>query len=546
MTFLSKTDYLNNETIEEWSLEAEKLYQKEQGSKAIDEKESKIKIRFTIEEILLKFKNTYGTDTKCTITGDKKFNSITFIITQEGLEKDVLYDVDDNEISYDLLSRFKVKPKYEYKKNTNLNKVSFTADRKKSNRTLLYILAGLLLAIVLYTTLSSFSPDSLLYFYSTFTKPIFDKMIAILTAFATPLVFFSVISGITGLGNISSFGKIGSKVCTSFLMTYIIAAVLLITGSIIFYPVVPTSAVTEGDATQSIVRLILDIVPSNLIEPFVKDNDLQVVAIAIFTGIVILLLQHQTKGIRNAISELSTLIYKMMTIVCKLIPLIVFLGIFNLLCETDLDQLSSMLNGIIIFFAGSIIVIVITIIRVSVKTKVNFAIIFKKVLPTLISNLLTSSQVSTLPENMRCCKEDLGIDKKCTDFALPLGIVTYMPCGAIFLGTIAISLSYMGGVPISIFLLAKIAIMSIIIAIAAPPIPGSALTVIPIFFTICTIPYSLFPLAVVFGSILGYILPAFNGFLLQLELIIIGIKTKSINMETLKTPLINKKKTTKN
>ena len=60
----------------------------------------------------------------------------------------------------------------------------------------------------------------------------------------------------------------------------------------------------------------------------------------------------------------------------------------------------------------------------------------------------TSSQVTALPESMKCCKERWKIDERFTDFALPLGIVVYMPNGAILLGSTVWVLTYMslGGV----------------------------------------------------------------------------------------------------
>ena len=68
-------------------------------------------------------------------------------------------------------------------------------------------------------------------------------------------------------------------------------------------------------------------------------------------------------------------------------------------------------------------------------------------------------------------------------------------------------------------LVVKIAIVAVIIAIAAPPIPGSALAVMPILFSASGANPFLMPVAVIAGSTIGYLLPAMNGYCLQLELL---------------------------
>ena len=165
------------------------------------------------------------------------------------------------------------------------------------------------------------------------------------------------------------------------------------------------------------------------------------------------------------------------------------------------------------------------------------SLLFKKQLPTTLINLTTSSQVSALPENIICCKEKFGISNRLVDFGLPLGIVIFMPCGTCFLGLTVWALADLAGLPVSVFQLIIIMIMAIIVGIAAPPIPGSALTVIPIMLSICNIPLDYYPVAIILGTILGYFLPLLNGFCLQLEMLIIADKLDMLDREVLRRPL---------
>ena len=118
------------------------------------------------------------------------------------------------------------------------------------------------------------------------------------------------------------------------------------------------------------------------------------------------------------------------------------------------------------------------------------------------------------------------------DFGLPLGIVFYMPNGAIMLGSTVWGLTVMNGGPVDVGTVIKIAFVAMVVAIAAPPIPGSALAVMPILFSACGTDLALMPLAVIVASTVGYLLPAMNGFCLQQELFMTAWKSDMVKKET--------------
>jgi Na+/H+-dicarboxylate symporter len=207
------------------------------------------------------------------------------------------------------------------------------------------------------------------------------------------------------------------------------------------------------------------------------------------------------------------------------------IGSTNLLLSGKLSELAGVSRIVIICLGAAAITVAITVVRTLIVTKRSLKDLFSAQLPSLLINLTTGSQVSALPESMKCCKEKWGIDDKFTDFGLPLGIVIYMPCGAIMLGAIAWVLTYMSAGSIDPITLAKIVFVSVIVAIAAPPIPGSAFAVFPILFSASGTDLSMMPLAVIIGSTVGYLLPALNGYCLQLELLMSAQKSGCIKKD---------------
>ena len=121
-----------------------------------------------------------------------------------------------------------------------------------------------------------------------------------------------------------------------------------------------------------LLKLVLDIIPDNLVEPFRIDNGLQAIVIAVFIGIIMLKLGSRVQKIRGFLDEVSELVYKMMAAICKLLPFFVYLGIANLLLSGRLSQISNVAKLIVITLGGAVITIAITTIRTVIVTKSPF------------------------------------------------------------------------------------------------------------------------------------------------------------------------------
>lgn len=527
MLVMNEKAILTNEKIMEWTEKAQKIYEETLAKK----KRHVPVVRLGIEETLLRFQECYGTESMCSITCHKNRNALRFTISQQGNHINPLA-TEDRDISYDILEKLGLKPKYSFSAIKALNTVIVPIQLPpRKNGLLINLLLSVILA-VLTGMIANILPAGIreTYIQPAYTE-LFKKLSAIFAAVATPLVFCAVINGINGLGDVASFGKIGIRLLKRMLFTYCMAMVIMIGIGIPFGLVTGHAAAGGGNVFSQLLALVLDMIPGNLVEPFRIDNDLQVIVLAVFVGAVMLAMGEKISRIREFISEVGDLVNKMMLTICKLLPLFVYLGLSDLILSKRFENISKVSLIIFITLLGAAIVIGITIVRTLVMTRWSMKRIFSAQLPSLMINLTTSSQVSALPESIKCCKEKFGIDSKLVDFGLPLGIVIYMPNGAIMLGSMAWVLTVMSNGPVDPITVFKIALVATIIAIAAPPIPGSAFAVMPILFSVCGTDLSMMPLAVIVASTVGYLLPAMNGYCLQLELLMTAWKSDMILKE---------------
>lgn len=492
-------------------------------------------VTLNFEEILIQLKNAYGEEAKCTVLYRKSIWGAKVVFAVKGTEINP-FALKNEELSYSrqILQAYDVLPAYRYNRNSGTNEITIELLQKPiKNKMLISIFAAVVLAVICRLLLGYLSAEMLELLKGSIITPVFSKFTAVITGVATFLVFFSVITGIIGVGNSVALGNMGGRLLKAAGVTYFFTAVVLSATSCIFYKVSNISA-SGNNVVKELVQLLLDMIPNNLLQCFVVDNDLQVVVLAVFVGVVLLIMGEKASKLNEMIFTVSEVVNAMMTIICKALPAVVFFGILNMLLG-DVSEVIRVYKVALIFVISSVLIICFLFVKLKLTIKISLKELFKMQWATTLINLATSSQVAAMPESMKCCKEKFKIDSNFVDFSLPLCIVTYMPCGAAFLGAVVYGMADITGVPIDATFVIKLAIMAVIVAIAAPPIPGSAFAVMPIMMAGCGVPDTYYSVAIVLGTILGYFLPALNGYCMQLEVLYTAHKLNLVGKENMKS-----------
>ena len=258
MVFYQDMNHLTGDVIDAWTSQAEEAYKSAAGKRA----DSTLRFRLSLEELLLRFRELYGTEEPCEIKGIRRFSGIHFELSQRGAQQNPL-DIDpEMSLPYDLLTRLNLKPRYSYRENRGQNVVTIPAPLKpRKNAMLLGVLLGAALAVVTWL-LSGLLPEAVLNGYLLpLMTGLFSKLSSVFSALATPLVFCAVVAGICGIGDISSFGKLGGRLLKRMMATYGIAMMaMLVIG--LGGAVLPLggSATLSGTALAAFVGIVLNLV----------------------------------------------------------------------------------------------------------------------------------------------------------------------------------------------------------------------------------------------------------------------------------------------
>jgi aerobic C4-dicarboxylate transport protein len=166
-------------------------------------------------------------------------------------------------------------------------------------------------------------------------KPFGDGFIKLIRMLVTPIIFFSVVVGIASMGDTHKLGRVGLKailyfeVVTTFALVIGFAAAKLVQpgrGMNVDPATLDISSVSQyvtAGKHLGVVDFLLNIIPDSFAGAFANGEILQVLLLAILTGVAILALD-QERQLLSLIRSLSHLFFRITTLVMELAPLAAF------------------------------------------------------------------------------------------------------------------------------------------------------------------------------------------------------------------------------
>ena len=293
-----------------------------------------------------------------------------------------------------------------------------------------------------------------------------------------PLVFFSLVSGISSLTSMTSLGNITFKTITLYLSTTAIAVSLsLIVGSI-FKPgagyssnIAPPENLPEG---QGIYETILDIFPSNIIEAMAQNQMLAVVFFSILFGLALNKTNHLTGNFSEAFEKLNTVFMQLVIMVISFAPIGVFCLIGKFVIADGLDIFQEAFKYVILLISVLIIHAFVTYsLILKIFTNLNIWTFFKKMKEVAIFAFSTSSSAATIPVTLKAVQDDLGVNKNVASFVIPVGATINMDGTAIMQGMATIFIAQMSGIDLTLFQYVQVVILAVVTSIGTAAVPSA-------------------------------------------------------------------------
>ena len=487
---------------------------------AVDRKDV-IRLRLAMEEMLALWQTQLGENTMCSFRRGTRLGRMYIEITAPGQRVDpaeVPPDMAGRMLCSNLLAQAGLSPVYTYQ--DGVNRLALYPTRPQSMSPLLQLLLAILGAIVVGAVCLAL-PHQVSEVGAGVVSPLFSALMGVLQTLASPMIFLSVCWGIVNIGDVHMLGRIGKTVLFRFLGGVFLLCALTAACLVWFFLPEQAGAASMGEnAASQIYSMLLAIIPGNIVTPFLEGNSLQIIFMALCVGLTLLVLGEKTSALRALLGQVNTAVQFMMEIVSRYIPFFVFVSLLSLLLSDALGDLGGIVKGLLLGIVACVAWPLLYALWSSLRLKVSYPMMLRKLLPTYLIALSTASSSAALSTNLETCQRRLGISEQIVHFAVPLGQVVFKTGGAVGFLVLAMGLAEFYSVAMPLPWVVIGVLTAGLLAIAAPPVPGGSLTCYTVLLTQLGIPAEAIGLAVAGNVILDFFMTSCGISCLQSELML--------------------------
>lgn len=316
-------------------------------------------------------------------------------------------------------------------------------------------------------------------FAVNYVKPFGTIFLNLIKFIVVPIVLCSIIAGVISMRDIRKVGSIGWKTVVYYMMTTACAVVIGLVFSNLFkgfFKVLETANLEyEVATTTNFMDTLVNIFPSNIIQPLSSATMLQVIVIALFFGFGIILAEDKGEPLAKVIVSLSDVSMVIMELILKLSPIGVFCLITPVVAENGPKILGSLAMVLLTaYVCYAIHAIVVYSSTVKAMGGLSPAAFFKGMAPAMIMAFSSASSVGTLPLNMECA-EKLGAKRDVASFVLPLGATINMDGTAIYQGVCAVFIASCFGIDLTLTQMLTIVLTATLASVGTAGVPGSGM-----------------------------------------------------------------------
>ena len=332
-------------------------------------------------------------------------------------------------------------------------------------------------------------------FTTDYLKPIGTIYINLLKFLVVPVVLFSITDGVISLKDLKRVGSVGLKTFIYYMFTTALAVVIGLVVVNLFKGYFPALSSADLGAleytakeTPKVMDVIVNIFPSNLVQPMVNADMLPVIVIAIFFGAGVLAAGEKGEKIGEWINCMNEVVMKIMMMIIEFTPYGVFCLMANVVAVNGASIVGTLALVIGVAYIGYIIhVVVVYGLSVKFLSKMSPIAFFKGIAPAMMCAFTTTSSNATLPLNIECCN-DLGAEPEISSFVLPLGATINMDGTAIYQAVCAVFIACCYGIDLTLSQMAMIVLTATLASVGTAGVSGAGMIMLAMVLTSVGLP----------------------------------------------------------
>ena len=361
-----------------------------------------------------------------------------------------------------------------------------------------YILLAAIAGIIIGLVIKKF-PDSLILQYVSDISILAGQIfITTLKMILVPLVFFSIVNGISNLASSNKAGTIWRSTLLYFAGTMFFAVFIAMIAMNLFKPGIGVSIdawqlneVVTSEAL-SFKDFIYQFILGLFENPFASLANGKILPLIIFSILIGIALNEKNKALNSA-RDLFKSFYEIIFKIVNWIMYIAPFGIFGLLVNMVVSQ-----NITIFSQVGIFMLIVIGVILfhgiiflptlLFIFNRVNILSLWKGGRVSFISAFATSSSSATLPITLKASQNNFGASKDVSNFVLPIGATMNMDGTAMYEAAAALFIANLVGLDLGLSQQFVLFFIAMIASIGAPGIPSAGMVTMAMVLQVLGLP----------------------------------------------------------
>ncbi|MEL0082045.1 MAG: dicarboxylate/amino acid:cation symporter [Gammaproteobacteria bacterium] len=305
-----------------------------------------------------------------------------------------------------------------------------------------------------------------------------------------PLVTFSLICGVAGLGDVALIGRVGLKAFLLYLLTTVMAISLALGLATLVQPGSsadsgPVIADVEFTAPEAppFTEVLMNIVPGNPVEAFARGEMLQIIFFVILFAVAMLMCGEVGQKLAEGAERLNQVMMQVVTLVMEVAPV----GVFCLLARTFAEQGPGLILPMLDYFllvAGCLLVhLLITLNLLAwLGGGISPGVFMRKMRSVQVFAFSTASSNATIPVTLQSVERRLGVNNSIASFTVPFGATINMDGTAIMQGVATVFIANIYGIELQLSQYLVIIGMAVLASIGTAGVPGVGLIMLAMVF----------------------------------------------------------------
>ncbi len=334
-----------------------------------------------------------------------------------------------------------------------------------------------------------------------FVSPLGDLFLRGLKMLIVPLVFSSIVSGVTNISGGNSLGRLGIKTITYYMATSLFA---ILTGLVLVNLIKPglgsdlgfkENISNLGITNVSLEQTLMNIIPTNIVKSLAEGEMLAIIFFSLLLGYFITKSNEPAKTfLSNWFTSFFDVMMNMTMFVIKFAPL----GVFGIIVKLTVQQSA---DGKFLEVLGHLGIYMLTVLSaliihsfitlpllLKVLGKVDPIKHIKAMSEVFLTAFSTSSSNATLPLTIEAVENNCGVSNKISSFTLPLGATINMDGTALYECVAAMFIAQAYGIELSFAQQSIVVLTSLLASIGAAGIPMAGLVMMSIVLSAVGLP----------------------------------------------------------